>query len=104
MRIAAENSGNTVYAQNGVHNAQSARSFEKSREAEGTYDQLKLSRNCSSESIFHKELAARLVQEVRTSTTTGDIQQLREQVLNGSYRINPSAIASAMLLGDGQYE
>lgn len=63
-----------------------------------SFDQVKISGSPSGESKFQKELAARLVQDVRAASSTGAIQQLRGQVRAGTYQINPAAIASAMLL------
>ncbi len=101
MRITTEAAGAAAYAQSlsGVQNFQTARSIGKNQESGGAFDQVNISGASSGESRFQKELAARLVQEVRTATTTGDIQQLHEQVASGAYRLDASSIASAMLLG-----
>ncbi len=48
-------------------------------------------------------LVSRLSQEVRTSTTTGDIAALRQQVASGTYTPDPMAIAARILfLGEGK--
>ncbi|MCI9332496.1 MAG: hypothetical protein HFG05_10040 [Oscillibacter sp.] len=47
---------------------------------------------------FQMEMVSRLSQEVRTATTTGDIQELRQEVSAGEYRPDPMAIAGRMLL------
>ena len=49
------------------------------------------------------DLVSRLSQEVRTSTTTGDIAKLRQQVSSGQYTPDPMSIAARMLfLGEGR--
>lgn len=66
------------------------------------YDSVTLSTSSQS-SRFHMSLVSRLSQEVRTATTTGDIANLRQQVLSGTYTPDPMAIAGRILfLGEGQ--
>ena len=66
------------------------------------YDSVTLSAP-SQGSRFHMGLVSRLSQEVRTSTTTGDIAALRQQVASGTYTPDPMAIAARMLfLGEGK--
>lgn len=48
-------------------------------------------------SSFQMSLVGRLSQEVRTSTTTGDIQELRRTVAAGEYRPDPMSIARSIL-------
>jgi negative regulator of flagellin synthesis FlgM len=43
------------------------------------------------------QLVGRLSQEVRTATTTGDIQALRQSVASGAYTPDPMAIAARIL-------
>jgi len=64
--------------------------------SEGKYDSITLSAGNSERSSF-KDLVGRLTQEVRTTTTTGDIRVLRQQVASGQYEPNASAIAARML-------
>lgn len=64
---------------------------------EAKYDSVTLSPS-SGEDRFFKELVGRVAQEVRTSTTTGDIRALRQQVASGQYQPDASAIAARMLL------
>lgn len=47
---------------------------------------------------FQMEMVSRLSREVRTATTTGDIQELRREVSAGKYAPDPMAIAGRMLL------
>ncbi len=61
------------------------------------FDQLQLS-NVSAGQSFQKELVAKLVGEVRTAHTMGDIQSVKQEIQNGSYRIDPVEIANKMLL------
>ena len=46
---------------------------------------------------FQMEMVSRLSREVRTATTTGDIQELRKSVSAGEYKPDPAAIAGRML-------
>ena len=66
-------------------------------QSEGKYDSITLSHS-SGENRFYKDLVGRISQEVRTTTTTGDIRELRRQIASGEYRPNASAIAARMLL------
>lgn len=68
------------------------------RETEGSFDQVRISQETSGESGFRRELVSRLVREVRTVNTTGDIQRLREEVRSGDYRPDPAGMAARMLL------
>ena len=43
------------------------------------------------------EVVSRLAYEVRTATTTGDIQDLRQAVSSGTYAADPMTIAARML-------
>ena len=48
-------------------------------------------------------MVSRLSQEVRTTTTTGDIAALRQQVADKQYTPDPMSIAARMLfLGEGK--
>ena len=59
----------------------------------GNFDSVTLSTSTDS----FKEIIGRLTQEVRTTTTTGDIRVLRQQVASGTYKPDASAIAARML-------
>ncbi len=102
MRITSENAGSLPRgyptAAASSQNAQSPDGTGKVQGVEKSFDQVDISKDLSSEAKFQRELAARLVQEVRTATSTGDIQQIKEQVDGGTYPVNPESIASAMLL------
>lgn len=66
------------------------------------YDSVTIS-TPNQDSRFHMGLVSRLSQEVRTTTTTGDIAALRQQVASGEYTPDPMAIAARMLyLGEGR--
>lgn len=66
------------------------------------YDSVTLSSAPTRESRFHMDLVGRMSQSVRTATTTGDIQSLRQQVASGQYTPDPMAIAARILfLGEG---
>ena len=49
-------------------------------------------------SRFQLEAVSRLSHEVRTSTTTGRIQELRQAVSSGEYQADPVEIAKRMML------
>ena len=63
----------------------------------GNYDSVTLSTSPDDTSRFYKDLVGRLSQEVRTTTTTGDIKALRQQVANGTYQPDAASIAARML-------
>ena len=65
------------------------------------FDSVCLTQAGDEDSAFQKELVSRISQEVRTATTTGDIQALRREIQNGSYHPDPAAIAARMLLMRG---
>ena len=69
-----------------------------SEEKAHKFDSVHLSAASEGESAFQKELVSRISQEVRTATTTGDIQRYRSEVMAGTYRPDCMAIASRMLL------
>jgi len=52
----------------------------------------------SGNSTFAMALKSRLTQEVRSGTTPGRLSALRQQVQDGTYQPNPTAIARRMLL------
>lgn len=64
---------------------------------EHNYDSATFSPLPEGRSAFQMQLVSRLSQEVRTATTTGDIQALRQQVSSGEYTPDPMAIAGRML-------
>ena len=60
------------------------------------YDSVSISHMPTGDSRRFQDILSRLSQEVRT-TTTGDIQALRQQVADGEYRPDPMAIAARMM-------
>lgn len=64
---------------------------------ERKYDSATFSPLPEGRSAFQMQLVSRLSQEVRTATTTGDIQSLRQAVSSGTYTPDPMAIAGRML-------
>jgi len=102
MRIASESSGGIQpgYPSTAA-SAQSTQNSDSTTKVLGTessFDQVDISTDLPGETKFRRELAAHLVQDVRTATSTGVIQQLKEQVRGGAYAVDPESIASAMLL------
>ena len=79
------------------YNTVERESHAQSIKSEAKYDSVTLSQS-SGEDRFFKELVGRVAQEVRTTTTTGDIRTLRQQVASGQYQPDASAIAARMLL------
>ena len=61
------------------------------------FDSVTLSASSEGKGRFYMDMVSRLSQEVRTATTTGDIQALRQQVSTGTYTPDPMAIAAKML-------
>lgn len=61
------------------------------------YDSATFSHLPEGKSAFQMQMVSRLSQEVRTATTTGDIQALRQSVASGEYKPDPMAIAGRML-------
>lgn len=61
------------------------------------YDSVTISSAPTGESRFQRDLVSRLSNEIRTATTTGDIQSLRRQVASGTYEVDASAIAARIL-------
>ena len=64
---------------------------------EHKYDSATFSPLPEGRSAFQMQLVSRLSQEVRTATTTGDIQALRQSVSTEEYTPDPMAIAGRML-------
>lgn len=107
MRITSEGAGaiQPAYSSTAAsRQSPQAQSTERTRGVENSFDQVDISHGSSSQSRFQQELAARLVQEVRTATGTRDVQQIKDQVQSGRYQVNPDAIASAMLLEGPDHE
>ena len=66
------------------------------------YDSVTISASGNQDSRF-LDLVGRLSQDVRATTTTGDIAALRQQVAAGEYNPDPAAIASRILyFGEGR--
>ena len=63
---------------------------------EHKYDSASFSASGTERSVF-MDTVSRLSQDVRTATTTGAIQDLRQQVASGTYAPDPEAIAGRIL-------
>ena len=61
------------------------------------YDSSFFSAMTDEKSRFQMDTVSRLSQEVRTATTTGRVQELRQAVSSGEYVPDPVAIAKRML-------
>ena len=66
--------------------------------ANSNYDSSSFSAISDQTSRFQMETVSRLSQEIRTATTTGKIQELRQSVSAGEYVPDPAEIAKRMLL------
>ena len=96
MLVTRRESFSTVPISAGAVRSASAR---RSREAEGSFDQITLSPWAGQEtSPTFRAMAASLSQQVRTYNTTGKIQNLRQQVASGAYRPDARETAARMLL------
>ena len=62
------------------------------------YDQAEFSSHLDQTEKRIKETVAQLSQEIRCRVTTQDIENLRQQVAEGTYQPNPREIAARMLL------
>lgn len=65
--------------------------------ASPVYDSSSFSTVSDSNSRFQMDMVSRLSQEVRTTTTTGRIQELRQAVSSGEYQPDPVEIAKRLL-------
>lgn len=71
----------------------------RARTAESSFDQITLSARAGQEANpAFRNLAADLSRQVRTYNTTGKIQELRRQVMEGEYRPDARETAARMLL------
>lgn len=61
------------------------------------FDSVSISHQEEGMSRFRKELVSRISSDIRTCTTTGRIQDLRQAVASGSYHPDPAKIAKCML-------
>ena len=66
--------------------------------AERNYDSATFSSLLDGKNSAQMDVVSRLSREVRTATTTGDIQELRRAVSAGEYTPDPMAIAGRILL------
>ena len=67
-------------------------------QAEGNnYDSVSISQEPEGSTRIQKDTVSRITHEIRTSTTTGRIQELRQAVADGTYCPDPARIAKCML-------
>lgn len=62
------------------------------------YDHLTLSAPAEEEKRSFQEAVASISSQVRTTITTGKIQELRRQVSSGEYQVAPRDVAARILL------
>ena len=62
------------------------------------FDSITLSGAGGARSSFEMELRGKISQEVRTATSSGQIAALREQVQNGTYKVDARETSRKMLL------
>lgn len=65
--------------------------------ASPVYDSSSFSTVSDAGSRFQMDMVSRLSQEVRASTTTGKVQDLRQAVSSGAYQPDPVEIAKRLL-------
>lgn len=66
--------------------------------ASHSYDSSSFSAITDAESRFQLDAVSRISNELRTATTTGRIQELRQAVSSGEYKPDPVEIAKRMML------
>ncbi len=77
----------------------SAGQVSRERASPRRFDSIMLSTGDAAKSdIRRKELTSRIAGEVRTSTSSADIRELRDLVENGEYEVDPERIARSILL------
>jgi negative regulator of flagellin synthesis FlgM len=79
-----------------VHPVNPERTAPARAAASPKYDSVTISSQ-TEEGRFRQELVSRLSQQVRTATSTGDIQRLKQQVADGTYEPDPMRIAARIL-------
>ena len=62
------------------------------------FDNVTISADTGRHSVYEMDLRSRITQEVRTATSSGMINELRDQILSGAYQPDPMAIARKMML------
>lgn len=91
----------------GIHAYQTTRSAYYSLPTHGSttntsashsYDSASFSAIAEGESRLQLDAVSRIANDVRTATTTGRIQELRQAVSSGEYRADPVEIAKKMML------
>ena len=61
------------------------------------FDSVLISEESEGSARIRKDTVSRLSSEIRTATTTGRIQELRQAVASGIYQPDPARIAKCML-------
>lgn len=90
--------GVTAAYKAGARQAVSGTVGRKQETLSGKFDHVDISHVPSDGQDFFRAVVARVAQEVRTVTTTGDIQAMKQQVRSGEYQPNPRELAAKMLL------
>lgn len=68
------------------------------------FDSVCLSDTSGEQDLFQRELVSRIVQEVKTRHTIGDIQQIKKEIDGGIYQPDPAEIAARLMLEDVEYD
>ena len=84
------------YSKTGL-NRNAAVTSAAAQESGSNYDSVSISQNPEGTSLFQKEMVSRIASDIRTATTTGRIQELRQAVTDGVYHPDPAKIAKCML-------
>ncbi len=90
--VSVANSVNTVNSINSLKNSRPQVSRPEPK-LEQKFDTVTI----GSDGSFRQTLLSKISQEVRTATTTGTVNALRQQVQAGTYQVDAGAIARKML-------
>lgn len=91
-------SGNAPVYKTANHTAAQVNTKMSAQMPEKLYDQVSLSKLPQGEQDFRKQMVSRLVGQVRTAHTTGDIQRIKDDVTAGTYKPDATEIAAKLLL------
>ena len=80
------------------YSSQQRNNIDRPKVSQSQFDQVSISRESSGSEQFQRELTSRLICEVRTTNTSNTIQNIKNEVQNGTYQPNAREIAAKLLL------
>ena len=89
--------GYVPFQNNAVRPAVSSGS-RRAQKQDSCYDRISLAAPAEQENHSFIEAVAGLSRQIRTTNTTGKIQELHRQVSSGEYQVSPREVAARMLL------